>query len=605
VRTVNPATQKLFGYTESELIGQNVSLLMPEPFRSRHDGYIRHHLETGERKIIGIGRQVMGRRKSGAIFPMHLSVSAFTSDGRRYFTGIVHDLSDQRGAGALREQALFEAIFNHLPDAVLVADADHKILLCNPAVARVFGYAPEELIGQETAVVYDTPAECERIRRIETRLLEQDLLEPVTVHYRRKSGEAFPAETVTSVLRDQEGQFIGLISLNRDISRQVVQDEALRKSQRMEAIGQLSGGIAHDFNNLLTIITGNHELLEMELEAAEQLDLLSRANNAAMMGARLTNRLLTFARRRRLDPVVLDLNEQVLVMAELLRRTLGEAIALGTLLAPRLWSVQADPSEVENAVLNLAINSRDAMPGGGKLLIETSNVMLEESDVASEVGAEPGAYVRVSVSDTGMGMSREVLTRVFEPFFTTKEAGKGTGLGLSVIYGFVKQSGGHVTVYSEINRGTTVNLYLPRITGEHERAASARQPAPETQRTGETILLVEDNPDVRKVTAQRLRNLGYVVVEAASGARAVEVLSAGASVGLVFSDVVMPGGMSGFELARWVQGNLPAVPVLLTSGFAEDVARAGEAPASELEILRKPYTGAELARALRKAIDGA
>jgi PAS domain S-box-containing protein len=605
VRTVNPATQRLFGYSESELIGQNVSLLMPEPFRSRHDGYIRHHLETGERKIIGIGRQVMGRRKSGAIFPMHLSVSTFTADGRRYFTGIVHDLSEQRGTGTLREQALFEAIFNHLPDAVLVADADHKILLCNPAVARVFGYAPEELIGQETAVVYHTPAECERIRRLETRLLEQEMSEPVTVRYRRKSGEAFPAETVTSVLRDQDGQFIGLISLNRDISKQVVQDEALRKSQRMEAIGQLSGGIAHDFNNLLTIITGNHELLEMELEAAEQLDLLSRANNAAMMGARLTNRLLTFARRRRLDPVVLDLNEQVLAMAELLRRTLGEAIALGTLLAPRLWPVQADPSEVENAVLNLAINSRDAMPGGGKLVIETSNVVLEESDVASEVGVEPGEYVRLSVSDTGMGMSREVLTRVFEPFFTTKEPGKGTGLGLSVIYGFVKQSGGHVTVYSEIGLGTTVNLYLPRIAGERERAAGARQPAPETQRTGETILLVEDNPDVRKVTAQRLHNLGYVVVEAASGARAVEVLSAGASVGLVFSDVVMPGGMSGFELARWVQANVPGVPVLLTSGFAEEVARTGEAPASELEILRKPYTGAELARALRKAIDGA
>jgi CheY-like chemotaxis protein len=371
----------------------------------------------------------------------------------------------------------------------------------------------------------------------------------------------------------------------------------------MEAIGQLSGGIAHDFNNLLTIITGNHELLEMELEDTEQRDLLARANNAALMGARLTNRLLTFARRRRLDPVVLDLNEQVLVMAELLRRTLGEAIALGTLLAPRLWSVQADPSEVENAVLNLAINSRDAMPAGGKLVIETSNVMLEESDVADEVGGEPGEYVRLSVSDTGTGMSREVLTRVFEPFFTTKGPGKGTGLGLSVIYGFVKQSGGHVTVYSEIDRGTTVNLYLPRIATERERATSAKQAAPAPQRTGETILLVEDNPDVRKVTARRLQNLGYVVVEAASGARAVEVLTAGAKIDLVFSDVVMPGGMSGFDLAHWVQENAPTLPILLTSGFAEDVARAGETPASELAILRKPYTGAELARALRKALD--
>ena len=268
VRTVNPATQKLFGYSESELIGQNVSLLMPEPFRSRHDGYIRHHLDTGERKIIGIGRQVMGRRKSGAIFPMHLSVSAFTSDGRRYFTGIVHDLSDQRGAGALREQALFEAIFNHLPDAVLVVDADHKILLCNPTVARVFGYAPEVMIGQGTDVLYETPS---RIRALPengdapARAGNARSLSPCATA--AQSGEAFPAETVASVLRDADGEFIGLIKLIRDISKQVVQDEALRKSQRMEAIGQLTGGIAHDFNNLLTIITGNHELLEMELEA--------------------------------------------------------------------------------------------------------------------------------------------------------------------------------------------------------------------------------------------------------------------------------------------------------------------------------------------------
>ena len=185
IRTVNPATQKLFGYSESELVGQNVNLLMPEPFRSRHDGYIRHHLETGERKIIGIGRQVMGRRKSGAIFPIHLAVSAFTTHGRRYFTGIVNDLSAQHGTGALREQALFEAIFNHLPDAVLVTDAESKVVLCNPAVARVFGYAPEEMIGQGTAALYDTPAEYERIRTMETRRAEQEMLEPVTVRYRR------------------------------------------------------------------------------------------------------------------------------------------------------------------------------------------------------------------------------------------------------------------------------------------------------------------------------------------------------------------------------------------------------------------------------------
>ncbi len=427
---------------------------------------------------------------------------------------------------------------------------------------------------------------------------------PLTVRYRRKSGEAFPAETVASVLRDQGDSLVGFLTLNRDISQQVVQSEALRKSQRMEAIGQLTGGIAHDFNNLLTIITGNHELLEMELEDEGQRDLLARANNAALMGARLTNRLLTFARRRRLEPVVLDLNEQVLGMAELLRRTLGETVALGTLLAPRLWPTRADPSEVENAVLNLAINARDAMPTGGKLVIETRNVVLDEATVANEVGVMPGDYVRLSVSDTGVGMTPAVLARVFEPFFTTKETGKGTGLGLSVIYGFVKQSGGHVTVYSEQRKGTTVNLYLPRVAGDAGHEASGASSAKRaTAVAGETILLVEDNAQVRNVTARRLKNLGYAVIEAENAAGAIEHLRGNSGIDLVFSDVVMPGGMSGFDLAQWVRQNAPAIPVLLTSGFAEDVARAGEAPASDLEILRKPYSGTDLARALRKALE--
>ena len=602
--SVNPACEKVFGFAEAELVGQNVNMLMPEPYRSRHDGYIRQHLETGERRIIGIGRQVMARQKSGAIFPAHLSVSAFEAGGRRYFTGIIHDLSDHREKDVLREQMLFQAVFNQIPEVLFIIDAANKIVLCNPAVTRVFGFTPEEIIGQECAILYENASEFERMQQLKQAIRERRATAPLTLRYRRKSGEAFPAEVVASVLRDQGGGFVGFLTLSRDISRQVVQDEALRKSQRMEAVGQLTGGIAHDFNNLLTIITGNHELLEMELEDPEQRDLLARANNAALMGARLTNRLLTFARRRRLDPVVLDLNEQVLGMAELLRRTLGESIALGTLLAPQLWATRTDPSEIENAVLNLAINARDAMPAGGKLVIETRNDMLDEAAVANEVGVELGDYVRMSVSDTGVGMAPAVIARVFEPFYTTKEPGKGTGLGLSVIYGFVKQSGGHVTIYSEQGKGTTVNLYLPRAIVDAEHAAGAGQRIPATSASGETILLVEDNAQVRKVTAKRLQNLGYGVVEAENAAGAIEVLSSGRDIDLVFSDVVMPGGMSGFDLAQWARKNAPAVAVLLTSGFAEDVARAGETFAWELEILRKPYSGADLARTIRKALDG-
>jgi PAS domain S-box-containing protein len=602
ILTVNPATATIFGYSEGELVGHNVRKLMPEPFRSRHDGYIRHHLETGERRIIGIGRQVMALRKSGTIFPAHLAVSAFSHEGARFFTGIIHDLSERHETADLREQTLMQSIFNHLPDAVLIVDRAGTISLCNPAVARIFGYAPEELIGQTTTLLYQDAAETRRVRAIKEDLDGREEPAQVSVTFRRKSGETFPAETAISVLRDERNDPAGYLLLSRDVSRLVAQEEALRKSQRLEAIGQLTGGIAHDFNNLLTIITGNHELLEMELEGSGQRDLLSRANNAALMGARLTNRLLTFARRRKLEPAELDLNEQVLAMAELLRRTLGESVVLGTLLAPGLWRVRADPGEIENAVLNLAINARDAMPAGGKLIIETSNVVLDATDVAAEVGLAAGEYVRLAVSDTGAGMSHEVLARAFEPFFTTKEPGKGTGLGLSVIYGFVRQSGGHVTASSALGKGTTVTLYLPRVdAGAVETIAPAR-PASSAPMAREIILLVEDNAEVRAVTARRLRHLGYRVIEAESGARAIEILNAGRKIDLVFSDVVMPG-MSGFELAHWLASHQPSVPVLLASGFAEDVARAGEPPASGLEILRKPYSGAELAQALRRVID--
>jgi PAS domain S-box-containing protein len=602
ILTVNPATATIFGYSEGELVGHNVRKLMPEPFRSRHDGYIRHHLETGERRIIGIGRQVMALRKSGTIFPAHLAVSAFSHEGARFFTGIIHDLSERHETADLREQTLMQSIFNHLPDAVLIVDRAGTISLCNPAVARIFGYAPEELIGQTTTLLYQDAAETRRVRAIKEDLDGREEPAQVSVTFRRKSGETFPAETAISVLRDERNDPAGYLLLSRDVSRLVAQEEALRKSQRLEAIGQLTGGIAHDFNNLLTIITGNHELLEMELEDSGQRDLLSRANNAALMGARLTNRLLTFARRRKLEPAELDLNEQVLAMAELLRRTLGESVVLGTLLAPGLWRVRADPGEIENAVLNLAINARDAMPAGGKLIIETSNVVLDATDVAAEVGLAAGEYVRLAVSDTGAGMSHEVLARAFEPFFTTKEPGKGTGLGLSVIYGFVRQSGGHVTASSALGKGTTVTLYLPRVdAGAVETIAPAR-PASSAPMAREIILLVEDNAEVRAVTARRLRHLGYRVIEAESGARAIEILNAGRKIDLVFSDIVMPG-MSGFELAHWLASHQPSVPVLLASGFAEDVARAGEPPASGLEILRKPYSGAELAQALRRVID--
>jgi PAS domain S-box-containing protein len=605
IRRANPATEKLFGYGQTEILGRNVSMLMPEPYRSAHDTYIRNYLRTGEKRIIGIGREVMGQRKDGSTFPMHLSVGEFVIEGNRYFIGNIHDLTARRTAESesVRQRTLFHALFDSCPDAMIITDGAGEIMLCNAATSRIFGYKPAELAGRSVALLrLGEEAGPAGIDAVEADAREGSLA-PLTLSFRRASGEVFPGNTLTTAITDPSGARLGTLTIVRDISREVAQEKAWRKLQRMEALGQLTGGIAHDFNNLLTIITGNHELLEFEIDNDIQRDLLSRANDAAMMGARLTARLLTFARRRPLDAVLVDLNEHVLGMMDLLRRTIGETISLSASLAPDLWVVRSDLSEIESAVLNLAINARDAMSSGGKLILETRNVELDAGDLAGEVGVAPGRYVRLSVSDTGTGMPPDVLARAFEPFFTTKQAGKGTGLGLSVIYGFAKQSGGHVSIYSEVGRGTTVNVYLPCAEdGVAQDRDVAGGEAASGEPSGRTILVVEDQLPVREVTMRRLKQLGYGVVTAENAREAIGVIEAGADIDLVFSDVVMPGEMTGFDLREWVRANRPDLPVVLTSGFAEDVVRARPSAEGSAQILRKPYNRHDLIQAIERGL---
>lgn len=390
--------------------------------------------------------------------------------------------------------------------------------------------------------------------------------------------------------------------LRHEIARREEAQTALIRSQKLQAVGELAGGMAHDFNNLLTVITGNLELLGFRQLDDKARDHVRRADEAAKMGARLTGRLLAIGRRQRLQAVALDLNEAARSMSDVLKRTLGDEIVLETSFADDLWPALADVSEVENAVLNLAVNARDAMPHGGRLVVKTENKSLGPDDVAGEAGLKPGAYVLLSVSDTGTGMPPDVLARAFEPYFTTKQMGRGTGLGLSTIYGFAKQLGGHVTIYSEPGKGTSVRLYLPRATGAADagRDTGAAPTLPGAE--GETILVVEDNADVRDVTVKRLDMLGYRVLAAEHAPRAMEILKAEPNIALVFSDVMMPGGMSGFDLAHWIRTNRPEVKILLTSGFTGEVARNGETPAADIEVLRKPYATADLARAVRETL---
>jgi signal transduction histidine kinase/CheY-like chemotaxis protein len=449
---------------------------------------------------------------------------------------------------------------------------------------------------------------------------------------RRKTGEEFPAEAsiskveidgrimATVVLRDvtERRQLEALMQRNTaelesmvaertqaladELVRRDQMQAALVKAQRLEAVGQLTGGVAHDFNNLLTVISGNHELLQARLTEPKSLELLRRAHEAADMAARLTSRLLTFARRSRLAPVLLNLNEQVLNMSELLKRTLGEPIVLKTILVPDLWTTKADPSEVENAVLNLAINARDAMPNGGRLVIQTENASIDPAVARGDTGLRIGDFVRLSVTDTGNGMTPDVLARAFEPFFTTKDTGRGTGLGLSTIYGFAQQSGGFAQIYSEVGEGTTVNIYLPRAAALYP---GLQVPVPNGvlfADHGETILVVEDNEAVREAALQRLEGLGYAVLEAASGTQAISILETGTKIDLVFSDVVMAGGTSGFDVARWLAQYRPDVRVLLTSGFAAEALEEQADDAKGPALLRKPYNRLDLSVALRQAL---
>lgn len=381
-------------------------------------------------------------------------------------------------------------------------------------------------------------------------------------------------------------------------------EDQLRQAQRLEAIGQLTGGVAHDFNNLLTVIIGNAGLLASELhDDPERRELADSTLAAAHRAADLTRRLLAFARLQNLEPKVTDVGDLVAGIDTLIRRTLGEHVEIVIVRRAALWSALVDPAQLESAILNLAINGRDAMPDGGRLVIEIANALLGDDDPDWGIDVQPGPYVVVAVTDTGTGIAPEHLGRVFDPFFTTKEVGRGTGLGLSMVFGFVKQSGGHIKLDSVVGRGTTVTLYLPRATGGS--AVAPEEPAPLAPGGSETILLVEDDALVRRYANDRLVALGYRVVTAANGREGLDVIRHRDDIDLLFTDIVMPGGMNGPALAAAVREVRPRLPVLFTSGYGEYAGVEGGQLDPGAQLLAKPYGRADLARAIRVALASA
>ena len=382
-------------------------------------------------------------------------------------------------------------------------------------------------------------------------------------------------------------------------------EEALRQAQKMEAIGQLTGGVAHDFNNHLAVITGYLEMLERRFSHSDESARRAarKALDGADRAAKLTHRLLAFSRRQPLAPTVLNVNKLVAGMSELLRRTLGETVALETVLAGGLWNCFADANQLENAILNLAINARHAMPSGGRLTIETANTHLDEGYCRQHAGVTPGQYVMVAVSDTGTGIAKDLLDKVFEPFFTTKSAGEGTGLGLSMVYGFVKQSGGHIKIYSEVEQGTTVKIYLPRLLGGSDDASeTAETTATVLYSAAETILVVEDDEDVRAYMVEALQELGYRVLAAGDGAAALRLLDERREVDLLLTDVGMPGGVNGRQLAEAARQRHPGLKVLFTTGYAGNAIVHDGRLDRGVALITKPFTYTALAAKIRQAL---
>ena len=404
----------------------------------------------------------------------------------------------------------------------------------------------------------------------------------------------------TAELRTANARLIGEAQ-----TREAAEDQ-VRQMQKMESIGQLTGGIAHDFNNMLAIVIGSLDMARHRLDTdpVRARTYIDNAEEGAKRAAQLTARLLAFSRQQTLIPTVIDANALVAAMSELLRRTIGEHVRLETVLAGGLWRSKVDASQVENAVLNLAVNARDAMESGGRLTIETANVALDDAYAALHADINSGQYVMIAVTDTGSGMPPEVVARAFDPFFTTKPVGKGTGLGLSQVFGFVKQSQGHVNVYSEPGRGTTIKLYLPRYFGEDETAAAAAtvETMPRA-RSGETVLVVEDEAQVREMTVTALRDLGYVVRHAPNGAEALRLLSESLPVTLLFTDIVMPG-ITGRELADHALAARPGLRVLYTTGYTRNAVVHDGTLDPRTAFLAKPFNMADLANKVRQTIDG-
>jgi PAS domain S-box-containing protein len=599
---VNDTAVSHYGYSHDEFRRMRITDLRPAEDVPELVSYVQNR--SSGLKGSGEWRH---NTKDGRRIDVEITSYTLDFEQRAAVLVVARDITEsKRAEEALREaEAVARGVLDTALDAYVRMDQDGRITGWNVIAENTFGWARSEAIGRTVADTIIPPDQRGAHQRGLARFLTTGdgplLNRRIELQALHRSGVEFPIEAAITATNTDRGRVFS--AFIRDLREKRQAEEQLRQAQKMEAVGQLTGGIAHDFNNLLTVIIGNLELTGVRSATDAQLvDLINRALTAAEKGAALTHRLLAFSRQQALNPTPTNLNPMVADMIDLLRRTLGEHVEIEIRLSEELWSALADKSEVENALLNLAVNSRDAMPDGGKLTVETGNVTLDAEYATRNAEVEPGDYVMLAVTDTGTGMPPEIVEHAFEPFFTTKGIGKGTGLGLSMIYGFAKQSGGHLKIYSEVGHGTTVRLYLPRATNV-QSAISAPPTRSEDQAGSETVLVVEDDEAVRELVVTQLQDLGYRVLEAPDGSRALTLLRGAGIIDLLFTDVVMPGGMTGQQLAEEGRQLRPEMKVLLTSGYTQNsIVHQGKLDKG-VHLLSKPYRRDDLAHRIREVLD--
>jgi len=611
---VNSQVEDLFRYRYDQLIGQKIEILVPDRHREQHTQDRAHYVHAPKVRVMGSGLNLHGKRSDGTEFPVEISLSPVQVGEEMMVLAAIRDVTERkrieedlrrahqelqtRSAQQLGEyRAKLAAIIDSSEDAILSKALDGTITSWNRGAERLYGYSAGEAVGQHVNLIVpkDRPEEIPRIMEMVRRGDSIEHYESVRV---AKDGRQLQMSISVSPLRDVDGKIVGASAIARDVTEQRKAEGHLRQTQKMEAIGRLAGGIAHDFNNILGIISACTELLHSHVPSGSPQEFVGNIRQAIERGAALTRQLLAFSRASVVQPTIVDLNHHLGDISKLLRPLMGDDVEI--VVSPRSTSalVELDPGQLDQILVNLAVNSRDAMPQGGKFILETRTIDLDETFTHHHEPMVPGKYVQLAVSDTGIGMEESIVTRIFEPFFTTKQPGKGTGLGLATAYGLVKQMRGHIWVYSEPGRGTTFKIYLP-CAEDKLNAATSTEPEPvAAKQFGTTVLLVEDDDIMRSVTRQLLEEQGFKVVAMPDGKSALDYIGSHSdSFNVVLTDVVMRG-MSGPELVATLSQTHPHLRVVYMSGYTGELIAEREILKEGVTLLEKPFTRAALLKAL-------